>query len=260
MPMQLRKWLNFIRTSCCLLLLSITLSGCIDYDTTLHYRSPNQGEFVQHIQLSQRLQSLNSEEQQRWIEAIDRTTRKLGGRFQHNSDGLSVAIPFISSADLEKKFNQFYRSLGQSTLVTADSSISPIAGHLAIQHSNFLLVERNRLRYEIDLRSLGVRSTTGDVLVSPTSLINLEFKLETPWGSRSNANSGTLKPRSLKSGKKLIWLLIPGKENVIDTIFWMPNPLGLGTVAILLFVLLGRFFKYPQTSEIIHPPIQQPSL
>ncbi|MEX0268167.1 DUF3153 domain-containing protein [Leptolyngbyaceae cyanobacterium UHCC 1019] len=258
--MQLKKWLNFIRTSCCLLLLSISLSGCIDYDTTIHYRSPNQGEFVQHIQLSERLQPLNSEVQQRWIEAIEQTTRKLGGKLQRNADGLSVAIPFISSADLEKKFNQFYNGLGQSMRVAADSSIPSVAGHLAIQHSNFLLIERNRLRYEIDLRSLGVRSTTGDVLVSPTSLITLEFKLDTPWGSRSNANLETLKPRSLKGGKTLIWTLIPGAENWIDTTFWMPNPLGLGSVAILLFVLLGRFFKYPQTSEILHPPPQQPSL
>lgn len=254
--MQLKKWLNFIRTSCLLLLLSISLSGCIDYDTTIHYRSPNQGEFVQHIQLSERLQTFNSEEQQRWIEAIERTTRKLGGRLQHNADGLSVAIPFISSADLEKKFNQFYSGLGQSTLVTADRSIPPITGRLAIQRSNFLLVERNRLRYEIDLRSLGVRSTTGDVLVSPTSLINLKFKLDTPWGSRSNTDPAILKPRSLQNKKKLIWTLIPGEENSIDTTFWMPNSLGLGSLAILLFVLLGKFFKYPQTSEILHPPTQ----
>lgn len=257
--MQLKKWLNFIRT-CCLLLLSVSLSGCIDYDTTIHYRSPNQGEFVQHIQLSQRLQTLNSEEQQRWIEAIERTTQKLGGRLQSDPTGLVVTIPFMSSVDLEKKFNQFYSGLGQAALTESDSGIPSVRGHLAIQHSNFLLIERNRLRYEIDLRSLGVRSTTGDVLVSPTSLINLEFKLNTPWGSRSNANLGTLKPRSLKGSKKLIWTLIPGRENVIDTTFWLPNPIGLGSVAILLFVILGRFLKYPQTSEILHSPTQPASL
>lgn len=257
--MQLKKWLNFIRTSCLLLLLSISLSGCIEYDTTIHYRSPNQGEFVQHIQLSERLQTFNSEVQQRWIEAIEQTTKKLGGRLQHDPDGLAVVIPFTSSADLEKKFNQFYRNLGQSTLVETDSGLPAVTGHLAIQRSNLIFVERNRLRYDIDLRSLGVRSAKGDVLVSPTSLIHLEFKLTTPWGSRSNANPGTLKPRSLKNGKKLIWTLIPGEENRIDTTFWMPNPIGLGSVAILLFVLLGRFLKYPQTSEILNSPTQQAS-
>ncbi len=258
--MQLKKWLNFLRTGCLLLLLSISLSGCIDYDMTIHYRNPNQGEFVQHIQLSERLQTLNSEVQQRWIEAIERTTQKLGGRLQHNADGLSAAIPFTSSADLEKKFNRFYSGLGQSALLEPDSGIASVTGHLAIQRSNFILVERNRLRYDVDLRSLGVRSATGDVLVSPTSLINLEFKLDTPWGSRSSANSETLKPRSLKGGKKLIWTLVPGEENRIDTTFWLPNPIGLGSVAILLFVLLGRFLKYPQPAEILHPPTQQPSL
>jgi hypothetical protein len=258
---QLKKWLTLIRTGCFLLLLSISLSGCIDYDTTIHYRSPNQGEFVQHIQLSERLQTLNQEAQQRWIEAIQRTTKKLGGGLKRSPDtGLVVTIPFISSADLEKKFNQFYRSLGQAALTESDSGIPSVSGHLAIQRSNFLLIERNRLRYEIDLRSLGVRSTTGDVLVSPTSLITLEFKLDTPWGSRSNADPGTLKPRSLQGGKKLIWTLIPGEENGIDTTFWMPNPIGLGSVAILFFVLLGRFLKYPQTAEILHPPTQQSSL
>jgi len=249
-----------IRTSCLLLILSISLSGCIDYDLAIHYRSPNRGEFVQHIQLSERLKTFNSEVQQRWIEAIERTAQKLGGRLQRNPTGLMVTIPFISSADLEKKFNQFYSRLSQSALVETDSGIPSVTGHLVIQRSNFLLIERNRLRYEVDLRSLGVRSTTGDVLVSPTSLINLEFKLDTPWGSRTNANSETLKPRSLKGGKRLIWTLIPGEKNLIDTIFWMPNPIGLGSLAILLFVLLGRFLKYPQPSEILHPPTQQASL
>jgi len=263
---QIKEWLNFfsvfwatLRTSCLLFFLAISLSGCIDYDLAIHYRSPNQGEFVQHIQLSERLKTFNSEMQQRWIEAIEQTTKKLGGRLQRDPDGLVAAIPFTSSADLEKKFNQFYKSLGQSTLVETDSGLPAVSGHLAIQRSNFILVERNRLRYDIDLRSLGVRSANGEVLVSPTSLINLEFKLDTPWGSRSSAKPETLKPRSLKGGKKLIWTLIPGEENLIDTTFWMPNPLGLGSVAILLFVLLGKFLKYPQTSEILHPPTQPAS-
>lgn len=269
--MPIKQWLNCfsvfwvqriekaIRASCLLLLLSISLSGCIDYDMAIQYHSPNQGEFVQHIQ-SNRLQTLNSEAKQRWVEAIERTTQKLGGRLERNADGLEVAIPFASSADLEKKFNQFYSSLSQSMLIESDRTMPSVSGHLAIQCSNFLVVERNRLRYDVDLRSLGVRSITGDVLVSPTSLINLEFKLDTPWGSRSNAKLETLKPRSLKGGKKLIWTLIPGEKNLIDTTFWMPNPIGLGSVAILLFVLLGNFLKYPQTAEILRPPTQQASL
>ncbi len=269
--MPIRQWLNCfsvfgvqrlgkaIRASCLLLLLSILLSGCIDYDMAIQYHSPNQGEFVQHIQ-SNRLQTLNREAQQHWVEAIERITQTLGGRLERNANGLAVAIPFTSSADLEKKFNQFYRRLSQSALIESDRSMPSVNGHLAIQCSNFLLVERNRLRYYVDLRSLGVRSATGDVLVSPTSLINLEFKLNTPWGSRSNAKPETLKPRSLKGGKQLIWTLIPGEENWIDTSFWLPNPIGLGSFAILLFVLLGNFLKYPQTPEIPRPPTQQASL
>jgi hypothetical protein len=251
-----------IRHTCFLLLLSISLSGCIDYDVAIQYHSPNQGEFVQHIQLSERLKTLNREAQQQWIKAIQKTTQTLGGKFQPSPDsGLTVTIPFSSSAELEKKFNQFYSVLGKSPLLgETKSSIPAVTGHLTIQRSNFILLERNRLRYEVDLRSLGVRSTDGDVLVSPTSLIAIEFKLNTPWGSRSSANSETLRPRSLSNGKKLIWTLIPGAENLIDTTFWMPNPLGFGTLAILLFVLLGKFLKYPQPSEILHPPTQQSSL
>ncbi|MBM0743589.1 DUF3153 domain-containing protein [Phormidium sp. CLA17] len=258
LPAGIATTLSIIRASCLPLLLSISLSGCIDYDMAIHYRSPNQGEFVQHIQ-SDRLQTLTSELQQHWIKAIEQTTQKLGGRLQRDPNGLEVVIPFSSSADLEKKFNQFYNGLGQSALIEPNSGIPAITGHLAIQRSNFILVERNRLRYDIDLRSLGVRSVAGDVLVSPTSLINLEFKLDTPWGSRNNADPTTLKPRSLKDGKKLIWALIPGEENLVDTTFWMPNFIGLGSIAILLFVLLGRFLKYPQTSDILNPPPQQAS-
>jgi len=37
----------------------------------------------------------------------------------------------------------------------------------------------------IDLRSLSLISTNGNLLVSPSEILELEFSLNTPWGARS---------------------------------------------------------------------------
>jgi hypothetical protein len=46
------------------------------------------------------------------------------------------------------------------------------------------------------------------------------------------------------SPKDLLWSLQPGQSHHIDVVFWLPNPVGLGTLGIVLLVLLGYFLRY----------------
>lgn len=235
-------------------LLAVGLMGCVESDVNLRFENPNQGEIVQHIQLGDRLQALSGGSLQPWVKTIERQAASLGGRVQRTSQtGLTVRIPFTSSDELEQKFNQFFEAVFNQEQVVEGASLPAIAARLTTNHSNFLLLERNRLRFEVDLRSLGVTSSTGTLLVSPTSLIKLEFKLETPWGARSVNGAEQLPSRN---GKQLVWKLIPGEQNILESVFWMPSPLGIGTTLIIGFVLLGQFLKYSRSPN----SPQQPSL
>ena len=232
-----------------LLFAAIALSGCVDADVGVRFEDPNRGEIIQHIQLGERLQSLSGSSLQQWLRAIEQQAASVGGTVQKaTNQELTIKIPFTSGNELAEKFNQFFGVFNQE-LLTEANRLPRIESQLTLSHSNFLLLERDRLVYTVDLRSLGVLSASGDVLVSPTSLINLQFQLETPWGARSIIKTDTLRPRSLKGGKTLIWTLIPGQQNTLETIFWMPNPLGIGAALIIVLVLLGIFLKYPQVAN-----------
>ncbi len=124
-----------------------------------------------------------------------------------------------------------------------------------------MLIERNRLRYDLDLRSLGVLSSDGNVLISPGSLISLEFRLKTPWGARSVASDKTI-PQLRQEGGELIWQLVPGEVNHLEAVFWLPSPLGIGTLVIVFLVLLGTYLKYPRSftadlSQLLRHPVQK---
>ncbi|MBW4582698.1 MAG: DUF3153 domain-containing protein [Tildeniella nuda ZEHNDER 1965/U140] len=230
-----------------ILLVSLLLSGCVRYDVGVRFDSPNRGEFTQHIQLEERLQRFSGSTAQQWLTLIEQRSQRLGGRIDRlpNHD-LLVTIPFTSSGDLQTKFNQFFSPLEENNAATAAITLPPIASRFTLSTSNLLLVERNHLRYELDLRSLGVRSSSGGLLLSPASLIDLEFRLQTPWGAKSISSANINQP-AISSAKTLIWQLLPGELNHLEVVFWLPNPLGIGTLAIVLFVLIGRFLKYPRS-------------
>jgi hypothetical protein len=152
-----------------------------------------------------------------------------------------VRIPFSNGADLEAKFNQFFRAETEPSVSDSDAELdSPkLTSHLMFTESNLLLLERNRLSLDVDLRSLGVLSANGNLLVSPGPLIDLEFSLNTPWGARS-VNSFN---QAVRQGNQLTWTLKPGEVNHLEAVFWIPSPLGIGTVAIALLVMGGSFIK-----------------
>lgn len=239
-----------------MLLVALMLGGCVDADVGIRFKSPQQGEIVQHIRLGERLRSLQGERVQQWLKAVERQTQSVGGQVQRSTNSRSpnpeliVKIPFNNSNELEQKFNQFFGStFGQVEAVAGRLPI--VESRLTIAHSNFLLLERSRLRYDVDLRSLGVASSNGDVLVSPTSLFDLEFKLETPWGARNVTQLEGLRPRSRNGGRELIWSLVPGEQNAVEVVFWLPSPIGIGAVLIILLVVLGQFLRYPGSADLL---------
>jgi hypothetical protein len=255
------RWLSRLSRCWVMILLALVLSGCVDSTVGIRFDHANRGEIVQHIQLGERLKNFGGPALQHWSKAVEQQATNLGGEATFTAEqDLIVKIPFTSSADLEKKFNQLLGTvLNQDSETATGTELSTIASHLKVEHSNWLLAERDRLVYDIDLRSLGVASAQGEILVSPANLIQLEFQLETPWGAHNYYGDGLNRPRILKQGHQLIWTLIPGKQNVLETVFWLPSPLGIGTVGIILLVALGLFLKSPPTVQEAATPNSKPA-
>lgn len=220
--------------------IALGLTGCIDSDLQIHYHTAHRGEIVQQLQLGKPLKQLNAAEVATWFQAIDRRATSLGGKTT-TADTLTIALPFYNSADLETKFNQLLAAILTANAPTATRP-PQLASHLTVTNTNFLVIERHQLHYELDLRSLGVAAATGDILVSPTGLIHLNLTLETPWGAQNQAIAPNA-PAPTGDRRHLTWPLLPGELNQIDCVFWVPNRLGLGTVLILLLVSGGIALK-----------------
>ncbi|MEM6403365.1 MAG: DUF3153 domain-containing protein, partial [Cyanobacteria bacterium P01_D01_bin.116] len=47
-----------------------------------------------------------------------------------------------------------------------------------------------------------------------------------------------------KNNKQLSWKLKSGQLNHLEAVFWLPSPIGIGTLLIVLFVVLGFYFRY----------------
>ncbi len=255
--LSLERWLDGVRAtlarlchvrvlwSVCLVM-AIALSGCVKSDVVIDVRGANGGAIVQHIELSERLQRFSGEQLQHWIRTVEQRATAVGGQVQVSAkQALTVTIPFANTSELERKFNQFFEVLFHPDPTVSGSGLPVIDAALTVDHSNFLLWERDHFTYTVDLRSLGVSSASGDVLLSPASLLQLQFQLNTPWGARTLVRTGHLRSRSLRGGKTLIWSLLPGEQNTLETVFWLPNPIGIGAIVILILVGFGQFLKHP---------------
>lgn len=221
------------------------LSGCVKYDVRVDFKDQHHGEIVQTIILGQRLTTLNQAEAAQWLDSIEQRAKLLGGTTRRFSpEEVSVTIPFNSSRDLTKKFNQFFNPTSQSAASIAQSENSELLqleSKMITRQSNWIFFERNYLNLNVDLRALGVLSNQGNIIVSPGSLIDLEFSIKTPWGAKPLiTNNAEVTP----VGNQLIWHLQPGQINVLEAVFWLPSYLGIGTGIIILLMLLGYFLKY----------------
>ncbi|MBV8886145.1 MAG: DUF3153 domain-containing protein [Chroococcidiopsidaceae cyanobacterium CP_BM_RX_35] len=243
------QWLGQIHLRLALLLFlgSLLLSGCVQYDVGVNFDSPNHGEIVQHIKLGEQLLSFSGNQAEAWLDSIQRRARKLQGKARRLSNQeMTVKIPFNNGGDLETKFNEFFHSNGQKkpAATTGGNELPNIDAHFSLNQNNFLLLLRNRLSYDLDLRSLSLISANSNLLISPEEILELEFSLNTPWGARSVESGEALQPESYQGKQQLVWKLKPGQLNHIEAVFWLPSPLGIGTVLIALFVGLGIYLRY----------------
>lgn len=230
------------------LLTSLLLTGCVNYDVGLNFDNSNSGELVQHIKLGERLTSFSGDSVYEWLNSIERRARQLEGKTQRVSqEEIIVTIPFSSGRELQEKFNEFFNSRAnqpsESVGNQSDSQLPKIESNVLLEQNNFLLLVRNRLIYDLDLRSLSLIASKGNVLANAGSILDLEFSLKTPWGAKNIQLTETaIEPE--KNGNRLVWKLQPGELNHIETVFWLPSPLGIGALLIILFVWGGFYLRY----------------
>jgi Protein of unknown function (DUF3153) len=230
------------------LLTSLLLTGCVKYDVGLNFDNSNSGELVQHIKLGERLTSFSGDSVYEWLNSIERRARQLEGKAQRISqEEIIVTIPFSSGTELQEKFNEFFNShtnqASESVQSKSDSELPKIESNVLLEQNNFLLLVRNRLIYDLDLRSLALIASKGNVLANAGSILDLEFSLKTPWGAKNIQLTETaIEPE--KNGNQLVWRLQPGQLNHIEAVFWLPSPLGIGALLITLFVWGGLYLRY----------------
>lgn len=230
------------------LLTSLLLTSCVKYDTGVNFDNSNSGKLVQHIKLGERLTSFSGDSVYEWLKSIERRARQVEGKVQRVSqEEIIVTIPFNSGSELQEKFNGFFNPRANQSSETvqseSDSELPKIESNVLLEQNNFLLLVRNRLIYDLDLRSLSLIASKGNVLANAGSILDLEFSLKTPWGAKNIQQTETaITPE--KNGNQLVWKLQPGELNHIETVFWLPSPLGIGALLIILFVWGGLYLRY----------------
>jgi hypothetical protein len=241
----------FLPIAFCLLTL---LTGCVRYEVGINFDHQHHGEIVQHVKVEQQLTTLGGSEAKKWLNSIERRAAQLQGKTKRISEQeIVVTIPFGNGQELAKKFNEFFKADEndpEKTVSTENLDLVKLNSQMSVEQNNWLLVERDRLNLDIDLRALGVLSKQGNIIVSPGSLIDLELAINTPWGARSTINN--LLPaedNSIKNQK--VWHLQPGQINAIEVVFWSPNYLGLGAVGITLLMLAGFYLKYKRLPGVV---------
>jgi len=229
------------------LLLPLFLTGCVHYDVGINFAGLHQGQIVQHIQLGEQLTSFSQADVEDWLGSLEERAKQLGGRTERLSpQEMALTIPFANAQQLESKFNRFFnpnkRSQPPSELVQLDSQLSA-------QQNNFLLFQHTHLKLKIDLTALGTIKGDNSRIVGANSLLDLEFRLKTPWGMEIMAPNPAANSSLVKqTGRETIWYLKPGEINEMEVAFWLPEPLGFGAIAILVFVYIGISIKTRQSS------------
>jgi Protein of unknown function (DUF3153) len=223
-------------------ILAIGLSGCVKYDTGIKFYGLNYGEIVEHIQLGEQLNSFSQSAVQKWLASIEQRTQQAQGRIERITDReLQVIIPFNNAQELVTKIDRYFNPDPVST-----ESSSKLQSHMQIDQSNFLLVVKNHLVYDIDLSALVIVTTDPKVSVGSANAVNLNFSIQSPWGVRNIERAGDLASAKSSSNGQITWQLQPGKINHLDAVFWLPNPLGIGAIFITLISVTGYYFKYSQ--------------
>jgi hypothetical protein len=222
--------------------ISIGLSGCVKYDTGINFSSLNYGEIVEHIQLGEQLNSFNQQAVQTWVASIEQRTKQAEGSIDRISDReFKIIIPFNSAQELVTKIEQYFNPNPAN-----NSDKAKFNAHMQINQSNFLVVVRNQLIYDIDLRSLSLKSTDSQATVAAQNFVDLDFRLQSPWGVSNSDTPGNIVGVKVADNNQVHWQLKPGEINHVNAIFWLPNPLGIGAILISLISGGGYYLKYRQ--------------
>jgi Protein of unknown function (DUF3153) len=230
------------------LAIALSLSGCVKYDTGIHFSSLSDGEIVEHIQLSEQLNSFSQNAVKIWLNSIEQRTIAAQGHLERLNDReFNVIIPFNNPQELVTKINRYFNA--DAANPEASSQLKAV---MKINRQNFLVVIRNHLIYDIDLRSLATPTSRNDkntsipkVAIGASNLVDLDFSIQSPWGIK-NINADGNNIGIATDRHQMNWQLQSGQINHIDAIFWLPNPLGIGAIAIALLSATGYYLKYRQ--------------
>ncbi|WP_232014607.1 DUF3153 domain-containing protein [cyanobacterium endosymbiont of Rhopalodia gibberula] len=220
------------------------LSGCVHYGVSVDFFQQHRGEIVQHISLAEQLTNLSQTEANKWLDSIEKRAKNLQGKTKRISpQEIIVKIPFGNGKELIEKFNEFFNpptSRLTQSFKDNDSDLVDLKAKMSLKQGNWLFLEHNLLNLEVDLRTLGVLSSQGNVILSTGSLVDLEFILKAPFGLKNIASNTSFEQKNYQ----IVWELKPGQINTIEASFWVPSYLGIGTVGIILLMLIGFYVKY----------------
>ncbi len=191
---------------------------------------------------------MSKTEANQWLKSLENRAKSLQGKAKKVSDEeIIVTIPFSNGQELTDKFNHFFNpnySKIASGLKVENPELVELKAEMSIKQNNWIFFERNKLNIDVDLRALGVLSNQGNVIVSPGSLVDLEFVLNAPWRVKNIDKNSNLNSESNPDNTQVTWQLEPGQINRIETSFWVPSYLGIGTVIIILVILVGFYAKH----------------
>lgn len=224
-----------------LLLTSLLLTGCVKYDVGVNFDSPQGGTLVQQVRLDERIGNATA---QQWLDGLTRRARQLQGSARRSGDrALEITLPFDNGRDLNRKFNAFFEPSDSTNGLF--SALPDVTAQFALRQNNWIFWVRNRLVYDLDLRSLGVTGPQGNVIVSPGSLVDLDFRLTTPGGARPIVTApGAIAPQVEQDGRQLLWHLKAGQINHLEAVFWMANPVAFGALLIVAIAFGGWYLRY----------------
>lgn len=216
-----------------LLVWILFLSGCLNYDLDIQFASQTHGQFVQQLHWRGGTPASDHDLKQ-WLTVLSDRAESVGGKTRSlGNEGFEIIVPFNNGQELEAKFNRFFAPTEASMPFTLPGG-DPIQASLSLRQGNWLFAVYNHATLQLDLTSVPNLDDTRLPLLQNQQFLAGHVVLEAPW---VRSRSGALEPAQR-------WSLEPGKLNEIEADFWVPSPIGIGAVAIALFVGLGYGVKY----------------
>jgi len=273
-----------------ILVLASGLGGCIQYDLGLRFDHQTAGAIVQSIALDPAVSQFSPNLIQDWFTALDRQAPHIPSLGQQVApDRYILTVPFYGSQDLAQKFAQVIplqpaiapnpiapTTIDSTAAAIAPNSIDPnpidpnpiaqpqtwqgalppIAARLSLEQDNRLIAIHNHLTLTLDLRPLTALDRQGRSLLGQTHLLQVAFSLQTPWGLDWATTDPPLAPQH--QSNSVVWSLPVGEVTTIETAFWVPSPIGLGTIVILGLILLGLALRRLRSAPL-SPPQSPPN-